>query len=414
MVLTNASNACREGFAAPMSSETRTGQAKPVHAAFRCAIVLQPLQRIAEGTRSDAMRSKNARVSVNGAGGAGGRELPKASDDDREVQTFADERRGRLDERPGPSIALGRTSRKQVVGEPPGEGFVEPEVPLGRKARQQVEERLLFEVVLNRQRSAQRERDGDHCAVLRVDVRCLRDATLLSYGEGMTAIENKVWYLKKSRLFERVGDDAIGNCEHLFTQVPYSKRTLIFEQGDIGRLVYFVKIGRVRIARATEDGKEVTVAILGPGDLFGEEVVFSDVVRTTSATCLEDSLLCTARAEDLYGLMARHASIAMNVANYLREQRDDALSVVEDLASLKVPERLMKLLERLATEHGVRSADADGTLIDITLTHADLASLIGSTRETVTAQITQLTREGRIRTLGRRLIVPDRALAAAP
>ena len=228
----------------------------------------------------------------------------------------------------------------------------------------------------------------------------------------MTAIENKIWYLKKSRLFERVSDDAIENCEHLFTQVPYRKRTLIFEQGDVGRMVYMVKIGRVRIARATEDGKEITVAILGAGDLFGEEVAFSNVVRTTFAMCLEDSLLCTARAEDLYGLMTRHPSIAMNMANYLREQRDEALSVVEDLASLKVPDRLMKLLERLASEHGVPSAG--GTLIDVPLTHADLASLIGSTRETVTAQITLLTKEGRIRTRGRRLIVPDQVLATAP
>ncbi|HTJ24671.1 MAG TPA: Crp/Fnr family transcriptional regulator [Candidatus Limnocylindria bacterium] len=228
----------------------------------------------------------------------------------------------------------------------------------------------------------------------------------------MTALENKVWYLKKSRLFDRVGDDAVANCEHIFTQVPYPKRALVFEQGDVGRLVYIVKIGRVRIARATQDGKEITMAILGPGDLFGEEVVFSDVVRSTFATCLEDSLLCTARAEDLYGLMTRHASIALNVANYLREQRDDALSVVEDLASLKVPDRLFKLLERLAAEHGVAS-DA-GTMIDVPLTHADLASLIGSTRETVTAQITQLAREGRIRTLGRRIVVLDQELAPLP
>lgn len=224
----------------------------------------------------------------------------------------------------------------------------------------------------------------------------------------MTASENKVWYLKKSRLFERTGDEAIANCEHLFTQVPYRKRTLIFEQGDVGRFVYILKIGKVRIARATEDGKEITVAILGPGDLFGEEVVFSEVVRTTFAVCLEDSLLCTARAEDLYGLMTRHASLAMNVAKYLREQRDEALSVVEDLSSLKVPDRLMKLLDRLASEHGVSSDE--GTIIDVPLTHADLASLIGSTRETVTGQITHLTREGRIRTVGRRIVVADRTL----
>jgi CRP/FNR family transcriptional regulator, cyclic AMP receptor protein len=226
----------------------------------------------------------------------------------------------------------------------------------------------------------------------------------------MTTLENKVWYLKKSRLFERVGDDAVANCEHLFTQTPYPKRATIFEQGDVGRLVYVVKFGRVRIARATEDGKEITMAILGPGDLFGEEVVFSDVVRTTFATCLDDSLLCTARAEDLYGLMSRHASIAMNVANYLREQRDDALSVVEDLSSLKVPERLMKLLERLASEHGLPCEG--GTVIDVALTHADLASLIGSTRETVTAMIAQLNREGRLRAAGRRIVVPRQVAPA--
>jgi CRP/FNR family transcriptional regulator, cyclic AMP receptor protein len=226
----------------------------------------------------------------------------------------------------------------------------------------------------------------------------------------MKTAENKIWYLKQSRLFERVGADAIEHCEHLFTQITYPKRTLVFQQGDVGRLVYMVKIGRVRIARATEDGKEITVAILGAGDLFGEEVAFSNVVRTTFATCLEDSLLCTARAEDLYGLMTRHPAIAMNMANYLLEQRDEALSVVEDLASLKVPERLMKLLERLASEHGVPSVG--GKLIDIPLTHADLASLIGSTRETVSTQITQLVKEGQIRMQGRRLIVSDRALAA--
>jgi CRP/FNR family transcriptional regulator len=225
----------------------------------------------------------------------------------------------------------------------------------------------------------------------------------------MTAVENKVWYLKKSRLFERVGDETVANCEHLFTQLPYAKRSLVFEQGDAGRLVYFLKIGRVRIARGTEDGKEITVAILSPGDVFGEEVVFGDVVRSTFAVCLEDSLLCTARADDLYGLMSRNPPIAMNVANYLRRHRDDAQAVVEDLASLKVPDRLVKLLDRLAMEHGV-PADG-GTLIDVPLTHADLASLIGSTRETVTLQLTQLARDGRVGTRGRRLVLLDRTVA---
>jgi CRP/FNR family transcriptional regulator len=219
----------------------------------------------------------------------------------------------------------------------------------------------------------------------------------------MTPPENKVWYLKKSRLFDGINAEAVENCEHYFTQTLVPKRTQIFEQGEVGRLVYLVKSGRVRLARTTEDGKEVTVAILGPGSLFGEEVMFSDVRRTTFAVCLEDSLLCSSRGEDLYGLMARNASLALNVANYLREQRDEALTVVEDLSSLKVPDRLVKLLDRLAVEYGVPAAG--GTAIGLQLTHADIASLICSTRETVTLQLTNLARDGRIRVTDKQIVV---------
>jgi CRP/FNR family transcriptional regulator len=223
--------------------------------------------------------------------------------------------------------------------------------------------------------------------------------------------ENKVWYLKRSKLFERAGDDVVRNCEHLFTQVRYAKRTVVFEQGDAARLVYFVKRGKIRIARRTPDGKEITIAILGPGDLFGEEVVFSETVRTTVATCLNESTLCMARSEDLYGLMTRHPVLCFNVAKYLHEQRDDALSAAEDVAYLKVPERILKLLERLAVEYG--SPVRNMTRIDVRLTHADIASLIGSTRETVSVQLGELVRDGRIALEGRSFLLPQKASAGA-
>lgn len=215
--------------------------------------------------------------------------------------------------------------------------------------------------------------------------------------------ENKVWYLKKSRLFSDATDNVVRECEHLFTQVAFGRRQVIFEQGEPGRLVYLVKSGRVRIARSTAEGENLTVAILGPNDLFGEEVAFHDVVRSTFAICVEDSLLCVANGRDLFGLITRHAPLAVNIARYLGEQRDQALSVAEDLAFLKVPERLVRLLDKFAAEHG-RDV-GDGTLIDIALTHADIASLIGSTRETVSLQLKKLENEGRIRIANRRIVV---------
>ena len=219
----------------------------------------------------------------------------------------------------------------------------------------------------------------------------------------MSPPENKVLFLKKTRLFERAADDVVAGCEHFFVQKMFRRGSVLFDQGDTGRIVYLVKRGRIRIARRTADGKEVTVSILGPGDLFGEEVVFSRVLRTTVATCLEDSLLCMARAGDLFGLLARNPILSLNVAKYVREQLDEALAVHEDVAYLKVSDRLARLLDRLAAEHGVPVEG--GTLLDVRLTRAEIASLIGTTRETVSAQITQLARAGKIRLQGKSIVV---------
>jgi CRP/FNR family transcriptional regulator len=215
--------------------------------------------------------------------------------------------------------------------------------------------------------------------------------------------ENKVWYLKRSRLFDRASDETIANCEHLFVQQPCQRGHVLFHQGDAARLVYLVKRGIVRIARRTADGKEVTVAILGTGCVFGEEVVFSQVERSTIAICMTDTLLCSARAEHIYGLLTRFPQLAINIAKYVHEQRDDALAIAEDVAYLKVSDRLLRLFERLSQEHG--KPTSDGMLLDVRLTHADLASLIGSTRETVSAQLAQLVRDGSIRFDGRSIIV---------
>jgi CRP/FNR family transcriptional regulator len=219
----------------------------------------------------------------------------------------------------------------------------------------------------------------------------------------MTPAENKILLLKKSRLFERATDDLVAECEHVFVQKPFKKGATLFEQGDTARIVYLIKRGRIRIARRTPGGKEVTVSILSPGDIFGEEVVFSQVRRTTVAICLEDTLLCMARAGDLFGLLSRNPLLSLNVAKYLRERLDEALTISEDVAYLNVSERLTRLLERLAAEHG-RPVDG-GMLLDVRLTRAEMASLIGSTRETVSAQIGQLVRARRIRLQGKLIVV---------
>ncbi|HEX3551450.1 MAG TPA: Crp/Fnr family transcriptional regulator [Candidatus Elarobacter sp.] len=220
---------------------------------------------------------------------------------------------------------------------------------------------------------------------------------------------NKVWYLRRNRLFLEATDAGIVNSEHLFTMCEMPRGTRVFDQGDTTRIVYVVKRGAVRIARETPDGKDVTVALLGAGDFFGEETLFDDRPRTTVAVVVEDALLCTVRADDLFALLSRDPALALNVAKLLSGRLDDARATMEDLAYARVGDRIVHLYRKLASEHGVPAPG--GTRVDLRLTHADVASLVGSTRETVSAEIAKLVDAGRLRVDGRAVVVPveDRA-----
>lgn len=229
-------------------------------------------------------------------------------------------------------------------------------------------------------------------------------------AERGSAMENKVWYLRQNRLFARAGDDAVENSEHLFKTCIFPKKSLVFDQGDPTRVVYLIKRGKVRLTRATADGKDVTVAILGAGDIFGEETLFDDQPRTTHAVCLEECLLCTAKADDLFALLAGNPTLAMNVANVLSDRLVDASATMEDLAYAKISDRLMHLFARLASEHGI--ASPGGTVLDVRLTHADIAALIGSTRETVSLEMSHLIKAGRMITDGKSLTIPRSELDA--
>lgn len=220
---------------------------------------------------------------------------------------------------------------------------------------------------------------------------------------------NKVWYLRQNRLFAEATEEGIVEHQHLFTMCEMSRGTLVFDVGNSERVIYFVKRGAVRIVRQTPDGKDVTVALLGPGDLFGEESLFDRKERTTHAVVVEDALLCTSRADDLFTLLSRDPALALNVAKVLSERLGDAQSTMEDLAYAKVGDRIEHVLRRLATEHGVPIKG--GLRIEVRLTHADIASLVGSTRETVSVEIGKLIDAGRLSLDGRSFVIPREMLS---
>jgi CRP/FNR family transcriptional regulator, cyclic AMP receptor protein len=207
----------------------------------------------------------------------------------------------------------------------------------------------------------------------------------------------------QNRLFTGARRDVIDNIGSALTPRTYARKAVIFDEGDPAALVYLIDRGAIRIRHNSKDGELVTSAIIGESDLFGAEAAMGDAIRTTSATCIERCRLWAICVRDVHELMSRDPAIAVNLALRFKEQRDDALAALEDIARARVSDRLLALFERLAAFHGV--ALAGETLIDVRLTQADVASLIGTTRETVSIEMKNLVHAGSIRLAGRKIVL---------
>ena len=215
---------------------------------------------------------------------------------------------------------------------------------------------------------------------------------------------NKVWYLKQSPLFANLDGEAVEGVSGIFCMAQYPRKTLLFDVGDTERSIFVIKTGSVRISRLTAEGKEIILALLTPGDVFGEEMLFDSAERTTIAVIHEDALLCRCTADDLFSMLAKDATMAMNVARMLSKRLEENGASVEDLAYAKLADRIMNVLTRLGEEHGIMTTD--GIVLPMKLTHAELAALVGSTRESVSVEVSNLVKHRLLKIKGRNFILP--------
>jgi CRP-like cAMP-binding protein len=218
--------------------------------------------------------------------------------------------------------------------------------------------------------------------------------------------QRALWYLKKIPLFQDLGPDAMSRLAETVQIAEIRRRQVIYLPGDPGKTVYFVNGGRVKISKVTRDGKELTLAYRGPGELFGEIALIEGGPREEMAEAMENALLTEMERGDFERLIQTQPLLGLRLARLLTQRRRDIENKIENLVFKDVNSKLAELLIRLAAEFGVD--DARGTLVALKITHQEMANLIGSTRETVSLTLSQFKRKGLIRTDGRKVIIADR------
>ncbi len=207
---------------------------------------------------------------------------------------------------------------------------------------------------------------------------------------------NKVWYIERNRLFHGVPREEIERFAHLFHERDYDAKEIVFSEGDLGDAVYLLKSGHVRLFRSTEDGKELTLAILGPGDVFGELALFDESRRQTFAEALDAAHICAASVDDFTRLMGHRPALTMMVAGEMARRRREIETRIAGLAYGSVRARLQHALRHLAREHG-EALEGGEVRIAVRLSHQELAQLIGTSRETCTLELGKLQLAGHLR-----------------
>lgn len=204
---------------------------------------------------------------------------------------------------------------------------------------------------------------------------------------------NKLEWLKTIPTFAKLSTEQLALLASSVGTQSFERGEMIFHQGSIGSILYIVAKGQIRVFTISEGGQELTLAIFGEGEFLGEMALLDGLPRSASAQAM-----CATTALTLHRAAFLHTieicpPIAALVLESMAQRLRQTTYYAEQLGSMPAPRRVVRQLLRLAAQHGVR--EGEETRIDLRLTQDDLASMSGTTRETVN-RVLALLRDQRV------------------
>lgn len=209
------------------------------------------------------------------------------------------------------------------------------------------------------------------------------------------AAHSKLWYLQHFRLLEALTDPQKQSVEKMTRMLELKRGQPIYLPGDPSDQIFLLKTGVVKIT--TGGGEHETIlALLYPGDIFGELAMLDDAPRDHVAEVVEDTVLCALNRDMLLQLIQQCPALGYRITKLMGLRLRRLSTRVEELLYKSAHARVAHTLLDLARDYGVR--DSDGILIPIRLNQGDLGNLVGLARETVNIVLQDLRRRGLIET----------------
>jgi len=213
-------------------------------------------------------------------------------------------------------------------------------------------------------------------------------------------------YLKKVSLFADFDDAELDDLLAVMKEKRFLRDATILIQRDPGESCFLIVSGEVKVSLFGEDGKEIILAKLGEGEVFGEMALLSGSPRSATVIALSDTTLLVLEREEFNKVLMRQPKLALKILAVMADRLRKADEKIEALVLFDVSQRVTHFVVDLAKREGVQSPE--GLVIRRRPTHREIANMTGTTRETVSRVLSELARGGFVSMTGKRLTIHEK------
>lgn len=211
--------------------------------------------------------------------------------------------------------------------------------------------------------------------------------------------------LNSINIFSELSDKECSTLQKFFKPRNYLKNSMIILEEEYGDLVFVVQTGTIKITRVNDEGKEVILALLGPGEIFGELAILDGEARSANALAQENCQLLAINKEDFLEILKNKFSVSFNLMCELAKRLRKSDQQIEALSLSDAEHRIGVSLLNLAEDMGV-IRKGKVTIQNLPF-QQDIANMAGTSRETVSRVLKILENKSMISKVGHTLVIPD-------
>lgn len=201
---------------------------------------------------------------------------------------------------------------------------------------------------------------------------------------------SKLWYLEHFDLLEELPEEAMKELNEMTIMHQCFKKEVIYFEDTYPDTIYFCKEGRVKISRTDESGRETTLYIVQPGQIFGEQALVGEDKRSHRAEALDDSvMICSIPRKEFEAFLDRHPDLSRKVYKSMGDRMRTVEQKLADIIFRGSEERIINFLYKMGSENQ-KPGGIDEAYIRPFFTHEEIAYLTATSRQTVTSVLNKL------------------------